>query len=170
MICRVSDGYLNWLMDKVGVKEEYIKLFIALSNREFTWFVDNDENRAVDGLNLRSAYGYFTGLENKPCTVLEMLIGLSIRVGEEILWDGETDYSEILFWKMIENLHLETMTNDNFDEKYFNSRIDIFLNREYENDGDGALFKLSHFHPKSQKRWKNTEIWFQMQTWINENF
>lgn len=170
MICSISDGYLSWLMDKVGGEEGYIELFKALSNREFTWFVDNDENRAEDGLNLRDAYGYYTGLENYECTVLEMMVGLSIRVGEEILWDGETDYVQIVFWEMISNLHFEKQTNDNIDYDFVNERIDIFLSRNYGENGDGALFKAIPFYSHFPKKFQKLEIWYQMQGWLNDNF
>lgn len=170
MISRISDGYLNWLVDKVDGKKGYLELFRALGSREFTWIVKNDENRALDGLALRDHYGYFTGLKDEPCTVLEMLVGLSIRVGEELLWDGSTNYAGIIFWKMIENLRLDTETNNRFDIEYVDDRLYIFLNREYGNDGDGALFRPSHFYPKSQKSWKKLEVWYQMQSWLEDNF
>lgn len=170
MISRISDGYLNWLMDKVDGEKGYLELFRALGSHEFTWTIKNDANRASDGLMLRDHYGYYTGLNGQPCTVLEMMVGLSIRVGEELLWDGEVNYAGIIFWKMIENLHLEMETNWNFDDEYVDSRLDIFLGRNYGNDGDGALFRPNQNHPKSQKRWKTTEVWYQMQSWLDENF
>lgn len=170
MIKKISDGYLTWLMEKVEATEEYTELFIALSNYEFTWTISEDRNRAVDGLKLRESYGYYTGIDEEPCTVLEVLLGLSVRVGEEILWDGETNYASLIFWKMIENLQLQNETSRNLDEEYIYDRLYIFLNREYGNDGDGALFKLSQKNPKSQKCWKNVELWYQCQYWLNENF
>ena len=96
MISRISDGYLNWLMDKVDGEKGYLKLFRALGNREFTWIVDNDRNRASDGLLLRDHYGYFTGLNGQPCTVLEMMVGLSIRVG--ILTTSMLNHAWIFSW------------------------------------------------------------------------
>lgn len=174
MISHISDGYLNWLMDKISDTEGYSKLFKALASREFIWTVQYDDNRAKDGLVLREKYcnetGKLSGLEGAGCTVLEMMIGLSIRVGEEILWDGETDYISIIFWEMIHNLRLNTETDNNFYDEYVEDRIDIFLNREYDIDGEGALFRPSHFYSQIPKKWAKLEIWYQMQNWLNDNF
>lgn len=171
----LSDMYLNWLIGIVSddVHTNYSYLCGYLLSREFYWSVKMDENRAEDGLNLRSIFADQTGIHvdfDGPCTVLEMMIALSVRGAEDILWDGENNWTPFIFWSMIENLKLLEYTDDVLCDGYSNPeldrKIDDFLNRNYEKNGDGSLFKLSHF-PKSAK---NLEIWYQMQEWICEHF
>ena len=63
-------------------------------DREFYWFVNNDDNRASDGQYLRILFeqemhdnNYFGDI-NVPCTMFEMLIALAMRI-DDILYDSE---------------------------------------------------------------------------------
>jgi hypothetical protein len=82
----VQDEYFNWLydfvcFDRVG---KFGKLLSRLHDIEFKYRVKNDQNRASDGIALRRRFchehncvdriAYLAG----PCSVLEMLIALSI--------------------------------------------------------------------------------------------
>ena len=164
--------YKNWVMGIVMDKEHqfYYELLDKLFHTEFTWFVKGDENRAADGVHLRTIFCDLNKLEgdifDEPCNVLEMMVALSVRCSEDILWDGENNWTPYLFWTMIDNLGLLDMVDGVFDEAYVNERIGIFLSRNYGENGDGSLFILSHF-PKNFKR---LEIWYQCQNWISENF
>lgn len=62
------------------------------------------------------------------------------------------------FWGMIKNLGLGSMTDARFDEEYVESVIERFLNREYEPDGRGGLFRIRN----CTEDLRNVEIWYQM--------
>ena len=75
--------------------------------------IDNDINRADDGKHLRyefaseRSYSNYYPIDNRPCSVLEMLIALAIRINDEIMWNPDYgDKTAAWFWEMIDNLGL----------------------------------------------------------------
>ena len=126
-----------------------------------------DSNRAEDGINLRYRFGYENGyedfmisacLDDKSCSVLEMLVALAIRCEEHIMEDSDIgDRTGEWFWIMIENLGLRSMNDARFDRAYVDETIDIFLNREYKRNGEGGLFIVD-----AQRDLRHVEIWYQM--------
>ena len=174
---RINDDYLNWLKSIVVCDEEhqeYNNLLYFLYEQEFYWSVKGDENRAGDGTHLRSVFcdqfGYLPIRLDAPCNVLEMMVSLSVRCSEDILWDGETNWTPIIFWSMIENLGLIDSIDSNWNRYFVETKIGIFLERKYENDGSGGLFKLNPSVSQIPKNFKKLEIWYQMQDWIFEKF
>lgn len=159
--------YQNWLMDIVIDRghQGYESLLDTLFNTEFYWSVKMDENRAADGIHLRTVFNDQTGYsisDYDPCSVLEMMIALAVRGSEDILWDGENNYTPYLFWTMIDNLGLSDCKNRGYNEQYVLENLRIFMDRS----GEISLFGLSHF-PKFAK---SLEIWYQMQEWISQEF
>ena len=182
MINYQLDVYLNWLMGLIEDEGHlnYTELCRYLMSVDFRWSVRMDENRAADGVHLRLVFedqtGYSFDNKDAPCTVLEMMIALALRGGEDILWDGENNWTPFIFWTMIENLGLKGYTDEYFLENRGYSDYDLevkinnFLDRNYDKYGHGGLFyvvpKNSHFPKNFQK----LEIWYQMAAWINDNF
>lgn len=167
--------YKNWLMNIVIDENhlQYYKLFDFLFSIEFTWSVKGDENRAADGVHLRTVYSDQTGVqvsEDIPCSILEMMVALAVRGSEDILWDGENNWTPFIFWTMIDNLGLIDSVDGAFDYKYAVEKIDIFLRRKYSKEGVGGLFLPSTFLSQIPKKWEKMEVWYQMQNWLNENF
>ena len=150
--------------------QDYSILMTCLYETEFYWSVRKDSNRAADGVRLRmifeDQFGYSVKNSDDPCNVLEMLVALSVRAAEDILWDGVNNYTPYVFWTMIDNLGLIDMLDFNINYDEIAQKLEIFLDRKYGENGEGSLFRLSHF-PKS---WKKLEIWYQMQSWISEQF
>ena len=161
------DEYFDWLCALVNAdKSVYGYLLASLYNIEFTWTMDLDRSRAVEGLELRKQYCDLVGgdtwvmLAEDGCTVLEMLIALARRM-DDMFTDVDTaDRSRIWFWEFIENLGLKKFTNNcpaRFEEwtddeglhvSAHSPEEDIFyivhrwLNREYDPDGQGSIFPV----------------------------
>lgn len=164
--------YFDWLLEKVDFNHNghshYEELLRYLNSVEFTSRIPKDENRTIDGLNLRDDFmderninGYIEG----PCSVLEMLVAFSIRIELDITGEpGEDDLSR-WFWVMLKNLGLLKYDDDNFDLEEVENIVKIFLERKYFRDGRGGLFPL--FHPKTNQR--ETELWYQMQRYLTEH-
>ena len=66
---------------------------------------------------------------------------------------------------MLHNLGLDSMTDDRFDVRYVEAVILRFLNREYEPDGTGGLFKIKN----CKYDLRDVEIWYQL-NWYLDNF
>lgn len=137
-----------------------------LHNTEFRFTISRDENRADDGISLRYRFSLdYNGVDNAddyisgPCSVLEMMVALAIRCEENIMDDPRVgDRTGQWFWGMIGNLGLSAMDDIRFDKALVDDIIDKFLNREYEADGRGGLFRIKHCDHDLRK----VEIWYQL--------
>ena len=64
---------------------------------------------------------------------------------------------------MISNLELSEMDDDAFDEDYVINVIERLLDREYERDGKGGLFRIEH----CKYDLREVEIWYQANWYLN---
>lgn len=176
----VENEYFEWLYNyvcktRVSDKVSYRKLFATLHDTEFIFSIPNDVNRAMDGEALRYRFEMeFEGREGVsipyriqgPCSVLEMMVALSIRCEEEIMDDPRygTRTSQ-WFWSMMSNLGIVLMTDDIYDRDFVKEKIDRFLNRDYEPNGKGGLFYIRD----CQEDLRNVEIWAQL-CWYLDKF
>lgn len=169
-------GYYQWLLDKInGYTEPYYNYSLLLSELHsipFTYSIAMDGNRASDGVRLRWT---FMDEENIPdlfykdgieCSVLEMLISLSIRCDVDIMGDNDGKNVYAYFWIMIQNLGLDKCTDDHFDPNYVHQQIRKWLDRSFRRNGEGSPFPLQRCRTDQRK----IEIWFQMNAYLNENF
>lgn len=168
----VKKQYFNWMYQLVcsnrSKSVSYQKLLSYLNERDFVWTIDLDENRASDGVNLRYRFGrdknypdpmIATFLDDRPCSILEMMIALSIRCEEHIMEDSDLgDRTGQWFWNMIVSLGLGAMPDSKFDERHAEEVINRFIDRTYERNGRGGLFTVEHPY----KDMRNIEIWYQM--------
>lgn len=170
----VKDAYFEWMYRLVCSNKRRRKLLSHLHNIDFTYTIPMDGNRAEDGTDLRYRFGYensydgaiiATYLDDRPCSVLEMLIALAIRCEEHIMDDPDIgNRTGQWFDDMISNLGLGRMTDARFDKNYVNRVIDKFLNREYGRNGEGGLFTVEHCH----RDLRSVEIWYQMCLYLDE--
>lgn len=175
----VQQHYFEWLCSKVcdsipEKRKAYSRLLHYLDATEFTFILPMDENRCADGADLRYRFGDELGIEgpviascldDRPCSILEMMVALSIRCEENIMVDPDIGAKpDRWFWRMIYNLGLINMTDKNFDEEYVNGVVWRFLNREFGPNGEGSLVYI----PDSQYDMRSMEIWYQMQHYLTE--
>lgn len=165
----IINGYFEWLHDLVCGDRysrdlSYRKLLAHLHNTEFRYFIPKDANRAEDGMSLRYQFAEQAGIPNidlyldEPCSVLEMMVGLSVRC-ETIMDDAHVgDRTGQWFWGMIVNLGLGSMFDNNFDRQLVESNVTRFLEREYDYDGKGGLFTIKH----CDRDLRGVEIWYQL--------
>lgn len=136
----------------------------------------NDDNRAADGMKLREIWLAEHEWANEkeilegPCSVLEMLIGLSKRMDYEL---GDTRYSPRLhkwFYLFINNLQLAIPEAN--DPKLAqkaednNAILDNWMQRRFMYNGSGGLFPLKK--PREDQR--RVEIWYQLSAYLDENY
>lgn len=172
---RVRADYFEWMYDIVCGNQlsrgfGYRKLLTSLHDTEFIYFVPYDENRAAEGVALRYRYCILHDCEDLewcldgPCSVLEMMIALAIRCEESIMDDPEIgNRTSQWFWSMVTNLGIGAMHDANFDERLVDEVITRFLNREYDPDGRGGLFRVRGW----DRDMRTAEIWHQLMAYIN---
>lgn len=172
-----EEDYYNWLLDKITDADfnpsRYSKLMQTLYNTEFTWTIDEDENRANDGLHLRRDYADEIGVDpmevrmavNRPCTLLEMMVALACRTENQIMEDLFVGPRFGRWMKaMLSSLGLRYDMDDYYDPIYVDYIITSFLSREYNEDGDGGLFRVRNHEVDMTK----VEIWVQMNWYLRE--
>lgn len=172
-----KQSYLEWLCGLVGVGGEYSILMWHLFECRFETdcLLPLDVNRALDGENLRwrwsgdcdvPQYIVMEYIDDGPCTILEMMVALAIRMEDDIMYDPEYgNRTALWFGDMIRSLELDQMTDENFDAEYVGYCINRLLTRTYDPDGKGGLFTLEN--PVGDCR--KAEIWYQMNWYLGEH-
>ena len=88
-----------------------------------------------------------------------MMVALCLRIEEDIM-DDPVKGNRIHKWfhVMLKSLGLLDMDDAYFDERYTDKVITRFLNREYEPNGAGGLFRIKD----CPYDLRSVEIWYQM--------
>lgn len=174
----LNDKYFEWMYQLVCNDEHlrglsYHKLLQLLHDTEFTYTIAMDGNRYEDGIDLRYRFGNDCGysdsmiasyLDIRPCSILEMIIALAIRLEEHIMDDPDIgNRTGQWFWDMIVSLGLGSMNDTNFNKIYAKTIISKFLARDYERNGKGGLFTLEH----SKYDMRDIEIWYQANWYLD---
>ena len=173
--------YFLWMVQIVGNpqgkyrRKTYRALLERLNETEFIPFHPMDENRVDDGVELRYRFGreegipdaeIATNLDNRECSVLEIMVSLAIRMEETITSDPDYgDRTSIWFWDMVDSMGLLDMYDDHFHGETVNTTLDRTIRREYASNGRGGLFTVRE--PREDMR--NVEIWYQMMWWLTDN-
>lgn len=168
----IVNEYFLWLSDKVcgtrfGPGVSFKKLLMQLHNTEFRYFIPKDGNRAGNGRSLRYRFGLdhpfeaniVEAIDDKPCSVLEMMVALSIYCEEHVMDNPKYgDRTGQWFWQMIANLGLADQTDERFDKGHVISVLNRFLDRKYDRDGTGGLFRVRN----STEDMRKLEIYHQL--------
>lgn len=177
---RIQNAYFEWMIrlvcdGKYSRRLSWRKLFRLLHETEFIYILEMDGNRADDGIDLRYRFAYESGydehdmdlaLDNRPCSMLEMMVALAQRGEEHITDDPDSgNRTGKWFFEMIESLGLLDMDDERFDKVVSADILVRFMRREYLPDGRGGLFTVSDDSHDMRK----AEIWYQMMWYLNEN-
>ena len=174
---KCKEEYLRWLYFQVDGFNPfngtmYLTLLNRLYNRDFYVVVDMDENRRIDGFNLRELFEsddcpmMGEGSLNDEVSVLEVLVALAMSFRE---LNNDKEPVAFYFWEMIGNLGLLNCTDLDWVEgveEYVDNIIDTFLDRDYEANGDGGLFPL--LDPQEDQT--EVELWYQLSAYYMENY
>ena len=172
------DHYTRFLLETHGIKYEGMEHILTYLNAiPFRWLLDLDENRAIDGLELRNDIlesdseitESLLAFRESPATILEVLIGLAHRMDDALTTWGDSSKVDIWFWEMVRNLGLTKFTDDYMVVSpeiigEVNDILDGWMDRTYDFDGRGGLFPL--MNPETDQRF--VEIWYQMSYYIHE--
>ena len=168
----LEQQYYEWLTELIPKwRFGYSILIRYLYETPFRVTLLMDENRVGDGLSMRTRFVWSKNLgaterdilkRQRPCSVLEVMIGLAQRFEEEYM----TQYSdenpiEIWFGPMIDSLGLGNFDDRHFDPYCFDQIMLTFLDRSYFPDGRGSLFYI----PGTTTDMRQVEIWQQMMMW-----
>lgn len=165
----LENEYFNWLCARVLQRgaRVYHDMLRILHNTEFVWGISLDENRAADGIELRTYFLQETRFESdrlwfeQPCSVFEMFIAFADRAS------FQTDNpAHDWFWVFMENLMLDQFRHiSDSDVPLIEEALDRFMRRMYEPDGYGGMFPLRHRPSRDQRE---VEIWYQFCDYLKD--
>lgn len=176
----IREKYFNWLICQISQHRRtnlmsFDRLLSYLRDIEFQWILPRDQNRAINGQELRWRYVVEQHYDNDyanfvlnelagPCSILEMMVALALHCEEDIMDDpAYGNRAGQWFWNMIINLGLGSMTDSGFNQRYVDEVISRFLNREYDPDGKGGLFRIRN----CEHDLRDVEIEYQLYWYIN---
>jgi len=168
----IESLYYRWLVAKVTdphartPSQTHWRLLQQLYATEYVWSVLGDDNRAEDGMHLRYEYSLQVGEApddgwyNMPCSVFEMVYGLSRQAAFK---DSRHPYE--WFWEIMDNLGLSHLCDAaEYDEHFVAYILDRLVWRTYDRNGDGGMFPL-HSPMRDQRK---VEIWYQLEGYLAE--
>ena len=169
----MKQEYFEWLCHFIGCKN-YRKLLFFLFSIDFQYTNPMDGNRYEDGVNLRYRFADDKGyhyrhvsawLDDVPCSMLEMMVALSLRIEEEIAGDPEYgDQTDKWFKVMLNSSGLSEFDDEHYDEREAVEIAKRIMRHGYQRNGDGGLFRLRH----SRRDLRSVEIWYQAMWYLNE--
>lgn len=173
MTSQLDNKYFEWLTDQIAVQygiengNSYVELLTLFHEKEFVWIILNDDNRVMDGLDIRQEFidefqcGVPAHNVGMGASFLEVLLGLSRRLAFNAEGEPQT-----WAWQLIDNIGLNNESDPLIEEDLdrIDGHLDTIIWRRYKRDGWGGFFPLIHT-PNDQRA---VELWYQMMEYINE--
>lgn len=174
--------YYDWLIDQIDFDDKsalYEHLLEHLFNTDFVWLesVPLDKNRASDGIELRQRYSllldngtaniFLNLMQNKPCSLLEMLIAFAERIVQLVAKLGKDEF----FWMFIDNLGLGWATEYDFDIDIVSEILNDFMygtvhgNEPQGNENPPVLFPCREVYNNL-----NSDLYLQANLYLKSYF
>lgn len=180
----LRESYFSWLRGFIydpnyRKKRPYSKLLRHLDEVDFFYILEMDSNRYQDGVDMRGQFLRLKPellrqysfdeiedqLDDRPCSVFEMMVALAIRCEKTIMVDELMgDRTAKWFWEMIDSLGLIDMDDSNYDDSFVDNVLSIFMNRLYDFNGHGGLFTIKD----TAYDLSTVEIWYQANWYLSD--
>lgn len=166
----LPEDYISWLGPQLrdghgNPDKSYWDLLVLMFERPFGFVIPMDENRTVDGLDLRVEFAHSVHIHPSameplgPCSFLEVLIGLSRRLG--FVAGGRPPGWA---WVLLGNLGLQRMSDP--ISQYKNRKVQeimaAVIERTYLPDGTGGFFPLT----RPDEDQTQVELWYQLNAYV----
>ena len=153
-------------------RNSYSNVLEILYSTQFEYTLKLDENRMMDGIDLRYHFSYACHIPyeltesviTSECSILEMMAALAKRCDDDIMFDlSYGDRTSLWFKMMFDNLGLTKYTNLcwSYSSEYeIRHILKKCMFRQYNADGtNGGLFII---HQNANIDLRNLQIWDQM--------
>ena len=177
-------SYFCWLNEQSGCETEIGKI---LHETDFRWTVEDDKNRAEDGIKWRDRYAEDVGSElndvqrdrirksiHGKTSCYEVILSLADEINAMVNEEEESRTKEF-FGILLENLGLNGYDDEEFYYRGEAARTEAgrilqkWLDREYENCDKNCIFPLKKVSQCDRKVSQNDSLWMQMNRWIEAN-
>lgn len=155
----LTDLYFGWLCSSVGCERN---IGAVLHSVDYSYSIPMDGNRYEDGIELRYKFGESKGyshaecsyLDDRPCSVLEMMVALSLRLSSSVFDEDDCEYyTRVIFNSMLWYIRVD-------------SRVNGMVNRIFDTmNGKQYWFPLKH----TTKNPNEIEVWYQGHEFLLEN-
>lgn len=177
---RETEQYYDWLYKIVCGEWEprnlsFHRLLMYLFNRDYIPACEMDVCRATDGINLRYRfasennipYGKIDAVfQGVPCSMLEMMVALAIRIEEHIMEDRSMgNRVGQWFWSMVVSTECGCYGRYPLQRRTREADPGQFMDRDYQPNRAGGLFTLT----RTSIDMRTIDIWYQLMNWLNEN-
>lgn len=172
----IKNAYYDWLLEHIKPDDYHWCLLRRLHQKEYIWLesVPLDENRDTDGKALRVRFAEESEWKDEevmdilagPCSVLEMLIALSLRIEDDVMYDASYGDRTGEWFRMILNNVKIYMSDDEYYQLYVDDILNKILARNYYKNSKGSFFPVKN---TCGKDWRKTDLWMQAQLYLNEN-
>lgn len=179
--------YFVWMKGYIPYTDGYDQLLFKLNHTIFTWpeSIPRDENRAADAISLRKKFisetifpgeseEYFLKVQKvlmkQPPSVLEVILALCLRM--EDMMGVDTYNAGEWFWQILDNLRIRYEDDDFVDDRVnddYENKMEIFLNREYDANGNGSAFPGIFYAYKGVNAY-DIELWYQCNWYLSDIF
>lgn len=171
----ISQAYFSWLCKTINTPDDRVsrnvRVLKYLYSKDFQYTYEMDANRVADGVDMRYNFSYETGVNfmtvrnaliDKPCSCLEMMVGLAWRCENSIMGDYDKgDRTPLWFWTMIDSLHISSEETPDIDIS--NEIVERWFILDYSRDGNYSLWHV----PRTRKDMRKREIWNQMMIYLD---
>jgi len=162
--------YFLWLCQEATGYDypHYSRLLRAMHDVSFLYFIEYDNNRMYEALELRREFtdGAYVDLytEEPRVSMLELVLSLAIKCS-----DMTFEYcGDVKGWfrGLLCNCGLDKCAGTGFNEEIVKDILNKIIHRRYDRNGVGGLFPLKNAETDQRK----VEIWYQMNAYLNENY
>lgn len=175
-----KENYFEFLVEAVELDDRTERFSMLLEYLFRVPFVLDksyvlDEDRVQNGLSMRENYAFrtfktqasydrFLDSFGRGISVLEFLVSLSDKMSETIYFDSHRGE---FFWQIIDNLGLDCMNDEEFDQKIVENVLKILFERRYNRDGSGGgMFYI----PNSKFDLTKMDFMHQANVWLSHIF
>ena len=163
-----DENFVEWeaFIDKWSVLTD------ILLNVEYVAVVKGDQNRAEDGLYLRSEFNHEEDANlnmDIPASVLEVLVALACRMEREYVGDSEENLAYEIFEMFIDSLGLTWVSSKTLSGGLSKKELKIVaqtLDSWLQNDGSVSIFPVTEYElPELEGK----QLWQQMLFFIENS-
>lgn len=135
--------YASWLI-KRGCLENYSVLASVWDELDFTWYIPEDEDKAIQALRMRDEYCYETGMPSPrqaPASFLEVFVSITDTLTAMLYQDRESFTKSILLNVGARSYSDDGCPTSEIHEEALNIAERVMY-RTYSRNGTGGLFRI----------------------------
>lgn len=165
------EEYFVWLVEWIddGDRDDMLPVLSYLFKKEYVWYTDLNATQAMSSMDLRERFdpdNADEAKEERPCSVLELLVALAVDIEENICGVYGHENPARWFWEWLNNLGIDDRcTGRGYSKDYLDQCIDDWLEGDITRSGKRSPFPIKRKGVDQRKK----TLWMQCMAYVNEN-